>query len=676
MNVTELARKLRTHPKKLLEILPEFGFDIGARAIKVDERIAGNIIKSWRRIKKELERREEIEKEKQKELEKKERQETGASVKIPARLTVSELADILDIQTTRLIMELMKNGILAAKNENIDRDTAVLIAQDLGYQVVEETEEDKNSTPDEDSSVHVRNLQEILANEKTDKRPPVVVVVGHVDHGKTKLLDAIRHADVVSKEAGGITQHIGAYQVVWKDPKTQQDSPLTFIDTPGHEAFTVMRSRGAKVADIAILVVAADDSVKPQTVESINIIKAAKIPMVVAINKIDKPEADVEKVKVDLSQREVVCEEWGGQVPMVEISAKQNLNIDKLLDMLLLVDQLNAEDIQSNPNRPAAGTIIEAHVNSGQGNVATLLVQTGTLRPDDPLVVNGRIFGKVRAMKNDRGEDLKEAGPSTPVRILGFKVLPQVGDVLDVGSAQGAEKVDVKAQKSRQSRAERHSTIRHHSGDEAEDKSQVLNLVVKADTLGSLEAVISSLSKIEHEVVGVRVVGKGLGNITADDVGKAQAANALICAFNVSAPFGIQDMMREKGLKLAEYKIIYDLTDFIKAELGKMIQSETIKVDLGVLEIKAIFHTEKNKMIIGGLVKSGKIELNALARVIRGEEEKGVGVIKSLQIGKQNEKSVPEGTECGAEFEGKTKLIVGDRLEAYKEEIIIKKANF
>jgi translation initiation factor IF-2 len=515
-------------------------------------------------------------------------------------------------------------------------------------------------------------LESRLAEENTAKRPPVVVVVGHVDHGKTKLLDAIRNADVVSGEAGGITQHIGAYQVVWKDPKTKTDSALTFIDTPGHEAFTVMRSRGAKVADIAVLVVAADDSVKPQTIESINIIKAAKIPFVVAINKMDKEDSDAEKVKVDLSQHGVQHEEWGGDVPMVEISAKENKNIDKLLDVLLLVDEMNADSIRANPNLPAAGTVIEAHVDKGEGNVASVLVQTGTLYVNDPIVINGEIYGKVRAIKNDRGENLDEAPPSCPVRILGFKVAPQVGDVLDVGSADGAQKIDIKDKKTKQSRAERKTSSLLKNEDEDEEKV-VLNLLVKADTLGSLEAVIASLSKIEHDEVGLRVVGKGLGNVNADDVAKAEAANALTCAFNVSVPLSAKEMIDEKGLKFIEHKIIYDLIDDVKKGLGELLQNETIKVDLGKFKIKALFRSEKGKMIVGGAVIGGKLELNSKVNVLRDEEQIGIGKILKLQIGKQDEKTVHEGSECGLQFEGKEKLKEGDVLEAYKEEIKVKK---
>lgn len=668
MNVTELARKLRVDHKRLLEILPEYGFDIGARAIKVDDRIANQIMKSWRRIQRNLEREEAEEKQKRKELEKKARQESGETVRIPSTLTVSQLAEILRIQTTKLIMELMKNGILATKNENIDHDTAVLIAQDLGYNVAEAAGENLVDAAGE----HAVDLESILASPNQIKRPPVVVVVGHVDHGKTKLLDAIRNADVVSTEAGGITQHIGAYQVNWKNPQTKENAQLTFIDTPGHEAFTVMRSRGAKVADIAILVVAADDSVKPQTIESINIIKAAKIPLVVAINKIDKEGADVEKVKVDLSQHGVVCEEWGGNVPMVAISAKARLHIDKLLDVLLLVGELNVDNIKADPNRPAAGTVIEAHVDKGEGPVATILVQTGTLEVNDYLVINGEVYGKVRAMKNDRCEFLQQALPSCPVRILGFKVAPQVGDVLDVGAFATASKIDVKAKRTKQTRAERQSVSTSSVGEEGGTKN-VLNVVVKADTLGSLEAVIASLAKLEYAEVGARVVGKGLGNITADDVAKAEAAGALICAFNVSAPLSIQEMMLEKGLKLAEYKIIYDLLDYIKDELAKLLKMEIIRIDLGKFRVKAIFRTSKGGMIVGGLVEAGKLESGAKAKIRRDGEEIGAGILAKLQIGKQVEKQVPEGTECGLEFEGKERLEEGDVLEAYKEETVIKK---
>ncbi|MEK7625574.1 MAG: translation initiation factor IF-2 N-terminal domain-containing protein, partial [Patescibacteria group bacterium] len=321
MNVSELARQLRIDPAKLLQVLPEFGFDVGAKAVKVDDRVAQQIQRQWKQIKFILEKREKVEREKQKELEKEARKKSGVSVEVPPKLTVRQLADLLSLPITVLIKELMKNGILAAQNENIDRDTAVIVAEDLGFTVKK-----SEAVAEAATNEHVEGLEVARGAGKLESRPPVVVVMGHVDHGKTSLLDAIRHTNVMGGEAGGITQHIGAYQVVWTNPKSKKKDKLTFIDTPGHEAFTVMRSRGAKVADIAILVVAADDSVKPQTIEAINIIKAAKLPLMVAINKIDKPGADPKRVRSDLAQHNILTDDWGGEVPVVELSAKQKLN--------------------------------------------------------------------------------------------------------------------------------------------------------------------------------------------------------------------------------------------------------------------------------------------------------------------------------------------------------------
>ncbi|TAN33570.1 translation initiation factor IF-2 [Patescibacteria group bacterium] len=660
MNVSELARQLRVHPQKLLQILPEFGFDIGARAVKVDDRVAQQIQRAWKRIKFVLEERERKEKEKQKELEKEARQTSGASVAIPNQLTVRQFADILQMPVTGLIVELMKNGILAAQNERLDHDTAVLMAQEFGF-TVREPEQKTEAV-----SAHENNLESILAADATTRRPPVIVVMGHVDHGKTKLLDAIRRTNVMESEAGGITQHIGAYQVIWTNPKTKEKSPLTFIDTPGHEAFTVMRSRGTKVADIAILVVAADDSVKPQTLEAINIIKAAKIPTVVALNKIDKEGADPQKVRVDLSQNGVIGEEWGGDTPMVEISAKQNLHIDKLLDVLLLVADVHADSIKANPDRSAAGTVIEAHVDKGEGPVATILVQTGTLRVNDPLVINGEIYGKVRAMKNHKGENLLTAPPSCPARILGFKVAPAVGDILDVAAAAGAKAIDIKEKKNKQMGAEKETFALGAA--ESDEQKKVLNVVVKGDTLGSLEAIIGSLGKIKNDEVGVRVVGKGLGNVTVDDVAKAEAAGAMLFAFNVTINPVAQEMARDKKLVYNEYKIIYDLLDFVKEEMGKLLSPEKITTELGVFKVVAIFRTGKGNMIVGGRVEQGKLQKGCKARVKRGEEIIGLGKLSQLQVAKQILNEVPEGSECGAQFEGKLKLEIDDVLECYKEE--------
>ena len=662
MNVSELARQLKIHPQKLLQILPEFGFDVGAKSIKVDDRVAQQIIRQWKRIKSMIEEKEQKEKEKQKELEKEARQSSGLTVSLPAKITVRELADLLQVPVTRLIMEFMKNGILATQNENIDHDTAVLVAQDLGFSISEMQTESK-----EEATEHVANLENILTDDAVVARPPIIVVMGHVDHGKTKLLDAIRNTNVMGQEAGGITQHIGAYQVVWTNPKTKEKSPITFIDTPGHEAFTVMRGRGAKVADIAVLVVAADDSVKPQTVEAINIIKAVKLPVVVAINKIDKEGADAKKVRADLSQHGIQAEEWGGDVPMVEISAKQNLNIDKLLDILLLVSDVHADAIKANPGRTAAGTVIEAHVDKGEGPVATVFVQTGTLNLNDPLVVNGEIYGKVRAMKNYKGENLKEAPPSCPVRILGFKVAPQVGDILDVGSAATATGINIKEKRNKQSGAEK-KVVAASVDVEEEEKKKILNLVIKTDTLGSLEAIIGSLEKIKNDEVGVRIIGKGLGNITADDVAKAETARAIIFGFNVTPAPLAQNMIQDKNIQFLQFSVIYNLLDFVKAELKKLLNPEKIVIELGKLRVSDIFRTTKNSMIVGGRVEDGKLKKDARVRVRRGGEVVGTGKLAQLQSGKQTVNELPEGNEGGLQFDGKVKLEVGDVLEAYTEE--------
>lgn len=660
MNVTDLARQLRIHPVKMLQILPEFGFDIGAKAVKIDDRVAEQIKREWRKIKFVLEDRERKEREKQKELEKELRRQSGATVNITGRITVRDLATALNIPLNKLIVELMKNGILATQNEFLDKETAAILAEEMGFKV------EQVGTADEGiAHEHTANLENIL-KEKTEQRAPVIVVMGHVDHGKTRLLDAVRRTNVMESEAGGITQHIGAYQVVWTDPKSKDKRAITFIDTPGHEAFTVMRSRGAKVADIAILVVAADDGVKPQTIEAINIAKAAKLPMLVAINKIDKEGADPTRVRTELSQHGVICDEWGGDVPMVEISAKHDKNIDKLLDTLLLVADMHDADIRANADRAAAGTVIEAHVDKGEGPVATLLIQAGTLKTNDPLVVNGEIYGKVRAMKNYRGEMLTEAGPSCPVRILGFKVAPSVGDVLDVGGAGKAELIDVKSKRTQQSGAEQRPIVA--ANDSSEEERKFLNVIVKADTLGSLEAIIGTLEKIKNDEVSVKVVGKGLGNVSPDDVQLAETTQAILFAFNVSPTSIANEMIMERGVRYAPYKIIYDLLNFVKAELEKLLNPEVIVTELGNFKVVAIFRTEKSSMILGGRVEKGKLQKDAKLRVKRAGEFIGIGKLTQLQAGKQSVNEVPEGTECGLQYEGKLKVEVGDILEAYKEE--------
>lgn len=677
MNVSELARRLRIHPRKMLEILPQHGFDIGAKAVKIDDRVADQIIRRWKHIKRALDegqrREEDLKKQKEKEL----RREQGRSVILPDIVTVRDFAERLELPVSQVIIELMKNGILANQNQNIDFDTAAIMAEELGFAV----RKDQAAGQVEQSHKEVvrsEALADALSRgDKKESRPPVIVVMGHVDHGKTKLLDTIRAANVVATESGGITQHIGAYQTLWQDPKTKGERALTFIDTPGHEAFTVMRSRGAKVADLAILVVAADDGVKPQTEEVIQIIKAAKLPLVVAINKIDKDTADIQKTKTELSLKGVQPEDWGGDVPMVEISAKNNVNIDNLLDVLLLMADLNQESLRADPTVAAVGTIIESHTDKNMGPVATVLVQSGTLKKNDPLVVNGELYGKVRAMKNYQGVNLDQAGPSVPAQIIGFKVAPEVGDILDVSQAVSAKKINVRQKQSRQTGAEHRFLFASREESSArESEKKFLNLVIKADVLGSLEAIIGSLEKIQHEEVGLKIIGKGLGNIMESDVAKAEAGRGAVIGFHVAATPLAAELTREKGIQFLRFEVIYDLIKWVQDELEKLLGAEKIVTELGTLQVLAIFRTERGAMTVGGRVQTGKASKGALVMVRRAGEEAGRGKAVTLQIGKQEVKEAASGTECGVRFEGKVKIEVGDSLEFYTEDSKIRKIVF
>ncbi|MBP7992164.1 MAG: translation initiation factor IF-2 [Candidatus Magasanikbacteria bacterium] len=674
MNVSELARQLKINTKDLLEILPVYGFDVGLKAVKIDDRVAEQITRKWRFIRRDLEEKKRKEQEEAKKKERALRKESGQSVILPNLITVRDFAERMNLPTTQVIMELMKNGILANQNQNIDFDTASIIAEELGFGVMREDGSAKQEDIDKEAS-RVQDLEEALSRGVGTTRPPVVVVMGHVDHGKTKLLDTIRSTNIMAKEAGGITQHIGAYQTVWKDPKTKVERAISFIDTPGHEAFSMMRSRGAKVADIAILVVAADDSVKPQTDEAINIIRAAKLPFVVAINKIDKEAADLDRVKNDLAQRNIIPEEWGGDVPVVGISAKNNVNIDKLLDVLLLVADVNEDKIKADPTQAAVGTIIESNVHKGMGPVATVLVQSGTLHNGDKLVVNNEIYGKVRAMKNYRGETITEATPSTPVQIIGFKVAPEVGDVLDVSKADIATEIDVKQKRSEQTGAERTSISEGQTMDE-EHAKKTLNLVIKSDVLGSLEAIIASLAKIIHEEVAVHIIGKGLGNITENDVTKAETANAVIVGFNVRPTPMAQQMIRDKNLTFTNYTVIYDLINWVKAELEKMLEKEHIITELGTMNVLAIFRKEKTSAIVGGVVTNGKVQKNETVRIKREGLMIATGTVVAVKIGQQEVKDAFEGTECGVQISTKEKIEVGDKLEIFHEEIKVRKIVF
>ena len=659
MNVTELARILRITPQELRQFAPQLGFDIGAKAIKINNNVANKIIKSLPQLRMKIEEQRRLDELKKKEKEEAFKVENKKTILVPKYITVREFSALASTPINLILGELMKNGIFASLNEKIDYDTAWLAGSELGIEVKPQ-EENENEKINTDNKLH-----DILAKEKSGdllERPPVIVVMGHVDHGKTKLLDAIRSTNVIGGEAGGITQHIGAYQVVRKNQL------ITFIDTPGHEAFTAMRSRGAKIADVAILVVAADDGVMPQTVEAFKIIKAAKIPFVVAINKIDKPDANIEKVKQELSNKlGVTPEDWGGKTICSPISALKGTGIAELLDMVLLTAETEAEDIKANPNAKAAGTIVESNMSKDTGPVATILVQNGTLRTGDQLTLDGINIGKVRRLNNYLEQEIKEAGPATPVQIIGLKISPQVGDILEVGDGER-----VKHKKIRSSNQNTNANA-NSVNNEDDENIKKFKIIIKSDVLGSAEAIEESLEKINTADVKSKIIHKGLGYISDGDIKKAEATGAVIIGFNIKVSPQMVEIARERKVEIKTYSIIYDLINFVKERMEDMIEPVIIRKDLGRLKVLAIFRTEKDLQIIGGKVLDSEIESDATIEVYRNKELIATGKMKKLQAGKQNVTIVEADQECGIEYQGKPVIEVGDILNFYKEEVIKKK---
>jgi len=658
MNITELARILRVPVQELRDKLPLIGFDIGQKAIKVDDKTAQRIIKEWSFLIKQLAAREQAAK-------KETVTQTAAPIEkkeiaIPPFVTVRNFSALTGAPVSRILSELMKNGIFSSLNEKIDFETAAIIGADLGFNIIAGASTESSAGAQEADA-----MKEVLGRETEadlKPRPPIIVVMGHVDHGKTKLLDAIRSTNVVAGEAGGITQHIGAYQI------THNNKVITFIDTPGHEAFTAMRNRGARIADIAILVVAADDGVKPQTVEAYRIIAAAKIPFVVAVNKIDKPEANQDMVKRELGEQlNIVPEDWGGKTVVLPISAKNNLGIKELLDMLILTADLEEKNLRANPEAAASGTIIESHLDRGQGPVATVLIQNGTLHVGDPLTFNNIDYGKVRAMADHTGKALREAGPSAPVKIIGLKTAPSVGDIMQVG----------KGEKVRTNKMSfRGGETNNKAGEEKKEAAagaKSINIIIKSDVLGSGEAIEGSLAKIEVPEIKINIISKGLGNIGEGDITRAEANQAKILGFNVQVTPQALRLAREKKVAVKSYKIIYELINDLKAEVADLIEPETKRTDLGRLKILAVFRTEHNSQIVGGRVIDGKIEVGAQVEVMREKNLMAEGKLAKLQIAKQDVTQVDTNQECGVSFEGKPVIEVNDILQIYKMEKIKKK---
>lgn len=640
MNLTTLAKKLDIKPQELLQKIEEYGFKLRKNTKKISDRKAKEIIKKIERERK-AKARAEVKK-------------TPQRITLPKAITVKEFSERLNLPVTKVIAELMKNGIMATINEEIDFETAAIIASDLGVKVSEEKEE-KDLI--KEMGVRKKIIEELshLDKSKLKPRPPVVCVMGHVDHGKTKLLDAFRETNVVESEAGGITQHIGAYQI------SKKGKLITFLDTPGHEAFKAMRERGAKVTDIVVLVVAADDGVQPQTIEAIKHAKNANIPIVVAINKIDKPEADPERVKKELADQGVLPEEWGGDTICVPISAKYKKNLDQLLESILLVAEM--EELKADPKARAVGTIIESHMDPKKGPVATVLVQNGTLTLSDPVTVSN-IFGVIKAMENFQGKKINHAKPSTPVRILGLEAVPEVGDILQVEESRNVAKAKISKLK---------KMIRFPKLKKEEGKIKKLNVILVADVQGSLEALISALNKIGSEEVKVQIINFNVGKITESDVMMAASANAIILGFNAEITPVAKRLAEDRKVEYRNYNIIYRLLDDVKAKLEAMIEPKKISVRLGKLQVLAIFRKEKGKMIVGGKVISGKIIPNANFKIIRAKEIVGEGKILNLQVNKVNVDKVEQGKECGLLVLCQVKIKEGDILEVWKEEIIKKK---
>ncbi|MDP4038943.1 MAG: translation initiation factor IF-2 [bacterium] len=580
-------------------------------------------------------------------------QEKKTLVQIPSVISVNDFANRLGLGAAKVISELMKNGVMATINEQIDFDTAAIIGAELGFDIELEVEEQK------------RPSQFIKVKQKEDikSRPPVVAVMGHVDHGKTKLLDAIRNTDITSSEAGGITQHIGAYQV------TKNERKITFFDTPGHEAFSQLREHGVKMTDVAIIVIAADDGVKPQTKEAIDFALANEVPIVVAINKIDKPEADVNKVKQQLSDIDLIPDDWGGDIPCVLVSAKAGKGIDKILDMVLLVADIN--EPKADYSGLASGVIIESHLGKSRGPISTALIQKGTLKLNDNLVA-GSTYGKVKVLEDYQGKRIKEATPGTPARIIGLKEVPDFGDWFEVTEDEKTAKDWV----SKRAKGQSIKSLVKPKDVSKEDISQAIKIgktkelavLIKADVAGSLESVTTSLAGLGNEEVRVDVVASDIGDINETDINTALAGNAIILGFNVSINAAVNQLAKKSKVEFRLYKVIYELLDDVKEWLTSLLEPEIIETQIGGLEILGIFKTTKDHVITGGKVTSGKITPDLLVKIYRDKKKIGSGKLTSLQKEKESAKEVSKGEQCGISVATTDKIEVGDKLVFYTNE--------
>ena len=652
---------------ELRDQMKQAGFRLSPRARKVDNNVAREIMRklSHKEIKEEV------------------IVSKVSKIQAPSFITVKDLSQKLEQPVTAVIKKLLQNGVMANINEEIDFETAAIIASEFGAEV------EKDKQTGEQVKLGIGLVSEMIAKEEPEKlkiRPPIVAVMGHADHGKTTLLDAIRKTNVAAGEAGAITQHIGAYQVTVGHLESAQADEvshgekilrsaqndkairtITFLDTPGHEAFAAMRARGANVTDIIVLVVAADDGVKPQTVAVINPAKLTKTPMIVALNKIDKPGANPDRVKADLAELGITVEGWGGKVPAVPLSAKTGEGIDKLLEIILLTAEV--EEIKANPEGQTLGTVIESHLSRGQGAIATVLVQNGTLNTGDAVVV-GATYAKIRTMTDAAGKKIKTAAPATPAQISGLSDVPEVGDILQTTATLEEAKV-IARNLQKQDRAKR---LHEKKIIKADPNQKELKLIIRADMQGSLEAISDVLMKLATEEAKVKIIDQGVGEISESDVQMAENTGAVVVGFHTRVNATAAKMAKQKGVTVDLYEIIYELVEDVTQVLLSMMPVKVVETSLGRAKIKAIFRTEKSEMIVGGQVAEGKIVDKKKFRLFRDKVLIGDGKIEELQQNRIEVEEVGEGKEFGIKAKIKTPILAGDILEIYDE--MVKKSNF
>lgn len=654
VRVYELAKELDRSNQEVLSALAGLGLEVKSHASSIDEETVGTL----------------------RELLGKNGGSVGdrAEIALPAEVTVRQLAELLGVATAEIQKALVKRGALVAVNQVIPSELATKIVESFGYAVAipeppkaEEIEPQPEPEIEAEVPAPKQKAPEAKAKPKAKKdaalvsRPPIVTILGHVDHGKTTLLDAIRKTNVTDQEFGGITQHIGAYQVELKGKK------ITFLDTPGHEAFTAMRARGAQVTDIVILVVAADDGVMPQTIEALDHAKAAGVQIIAAINKIDKADANVDRVKQQLAEHNLVIEEWGGDTVSVDISAKAQQNLDELLDMILLVSEL--AELKADPSGPVEATVVEAQLDRGKGPIATVLIQSGTLKQGDTVIV-GQSYGRIKAMHDDRGNRVQKAGPATPVEIVGLSSVPQAGDKLEIvkNEREARQIADSRMHEERSARldATQRVTLADLYKQLREGTIKELNLVLKGDVQGSVEAIRQSLEKLSTEEVRVNLIHSGVGNIGESDALLASASNAVVIGFNVKVDGQAKRTAEDEHIDVRTYQVIYELLDEVKAAMEGLLEPVLEEQMLGHAEIRQVFKLSRSGIVAGCYVTDGKAQRSANARVHRGEEVVYTGKVSSLKHLKEDVREMAAGFECGIVLDGFSAFAVGDIIEMYE----------